>query len=135
MNKKREKYLKYLQSNDWKTKRQHIAEIRKFTCEKCKKIIKVGFHIHHKTYKHLGRELDCELMFLCEDCHNKLHYKKNIQRKTKKSSKRRYITCKHCLNKISYARYIKDILIHCPYCNSYIGRPNKLGKIVQKSND
>lgn len=125
----RQRYEQYLKSPQWQEKRQHIAQLRNHTCQKCKKVVKVGFHIHHKTYKHLGNELDNELMFLCENCHNKLHFQKAVK---KSKSKRKTITCKKCLGKISYSKYMKEFMTHCPYCSAYIGRPNKFGKITQK---
>ena len=115
-------YLAYLKSNKWFQKRQHIASLKNYTCEKCKKVVKSGFHIHHKTYKHLTNEKDNELMFLCETCHKRLHQNKNIN-KYKKSTKKTF-TCKFCLNKISLKKYMDNYLTHCPYCSSYIGRPS-----------
>jgi 5-methylcytosine-specific restriction endonuclease McrA len=114
-------YEEYLQSPAWQSKRHHIAVLRNYTCEKCKKVVKTGFHIHHKTYRHFGDEKDNELMFLCESCHKKLHINKNLQKA--KTRKRKTITCKYCLSKISHKKYIEDFLTHCPYCNRYIGRP------------
>ncbi|MBQ2871601.1 hypothetical protein IJE86_07860 [bacterium] len=121
MSNNKKRYTDYLKSPEWAKKRQHIAVLRKFTCEKCKKVIKTGFHIHHKTYKHFMNERDNELMFLCEDCHNRLHRIRNLKKCSK--SKRKTITCKFCLNKISKDKYMKEALTHCPYCSSYIGRP------------
>lgn len=115
-------YKEYLMSDEWQEKRLHIAKLRKYTCEKCKKIIKSGFHIHHKTYKHFGAEKDHELMFLCRNCHKIVHIKKNI--KKAKSKKSKTITCKYCLSKIPHKKYLESYMTNCPFCSKYIGRPS-----------
>lgn len=126
-NKTKQSYTNYISSKEWNKKRIKIAELRNYTCEKCKKVVKSGFHIHHKTYKHFKHEQDNELMFLCEECHNKLHYKQNI--KSNKKKKNKLVLCPYCLNRFSRERYIENYVNKCPKCSRYIGRPNKYGKL------
>lgn len=70
---KSEEYQAYLNSNEWFIKRMEKAREQHYTCQKCKKVIMHGFHIHHKTYKNFGNEPLSDLMFLCEECHMKVH--------------------------------------------------------------
>lgn len=120
-----EEYKKYIISPKWQKKRVHIAILRKFTCERCKKQVKYGYHIHHKTYKHLGNEKDHELMFLCEECHKIIHIKKNKRKNKAKNKIKKYFICKYCLSKILQKRYITDYMPYCPFCSKYIGRPSQ----------
>ena len=91
----RKEYEEYLKSEQWREKRQHIAEIKKYTCEICKKVILKGFHIHHKTYERFMYELDSDLMFLCEDCHIDIHGKLSKKKKINKK-KKQVKSCKNC---------------------------------------
>ena len=89
-----EKYMEYLQSEEWKKKRIRKALEQNFTCEICGGVFHTGFNIHHKTYKNLGHEPLKDLMFLCENCHMELHRKKDLEKKNK--PKKEYVEC--CAN-------------------------------------
>lgn len=80
----REKYEKYLSSKKWKEIREKIAKNKNYTCEKCQKKIYKGFHIHHLNYNNLGNEKDSDLIFLCKNCHEKIHNRENKNNKTLK---------------------------------------------------
>ena len=69
----KEEYNQYLNGKKWRAKRLQVAKRAKFTCEKCLKVVKKGFHIHHLTYKRFGNEKLSDLVFLCKDCHEELH--------------------------------------------------------------
>lgn len=77
MNKYKIKYEDYLKSKEWKTKREKIAQERNYICEKCKKQIIKGYHIHHINYDNFGNEKESDLMFLCKKCHEKIHHREN----------------------------------------------------------
>lgn len=77
-------YDKYLNSEHWRNLRTKIAYQRNFTCEKCNKKVISKYHIHHLTYDNIGNEKDEDLMFLCENCHNKIHNCKIEKRKVRK---------------------------------------------------
>lgn len=98
MNKKeyRKNYEEYLQSKEWQEKRKHIAELHKYTCQVCGKVVLKGFHIHHKTYAHFKHELDSELMFLCEDCHTNIHIGLQAKKNNAKKPKEERKTCSNC---------------------------------------
>lgn len=94
-------YDKYLLTKHWKNLRLKIAEERKHICEKCNKIIKKGYHIHHLTYERIGNEKSDDLMFLCNNCHNKIHNGK-IE-KYKKSNKNKELNIpKNYINSDNY---------------------------------
>jgi len=39
----------------------------------------VKLHVHHLTYDNLGRELDDDLIVLCNDCHKQVHERTPIE--------------------------------------------------------
>lgn len=82
-------YKNYLQTEHWKNKRIKIAKQRGMKCEKCgKKIYEHEiYHIHHKTYKRIGNELDDDLMLLCPECHSDIHKKLKEEKERKKAEK------------------------------------------------
>lgn len=89
-------YEKYLESEKWKKTRIRIAQQRNYTCEICSKVVYGRFNIHHRTYAHLGNELDDELMFLCENCHTELHIALRAKENNKTKKKEERKTCSNC---------------------------------------
>ena len=85
---KKECYEKYLNSKHWRDLRKNIAYKQSNRCQICYKLIKKGYHIHHLTYDNIGNEKDTDLMFLCENCHNKIHNGKIKQSKVDKVIKK-----------------------------------------------
>lgn len=98
MNKKeyRKIYEDYLKTKEWQEKRKHIAELHKYACQMCGKVVLKGFHIHHKTYAHFKHELDSELMFLCEDCHTNIHIGLQAKKTNAKKPKKERKNCANC---------------------------------------
>lgn len=70
--KNQKEYLSYLDSPEWKAKRQETFLYygkECYTCGKSKKL-----HVHHITYARFKNEdVATDLIPLCEKCHNKLH--------------------------------------------------------------
>lgn len=69
-------YKEYTESPIWKYTSSVIKCMRSYTCERCKKKSNPAhLVVHHKSYKHLGSELqhleDMEL--LCNTCHLEEH--------------------------------------------------------------
>ena len=87
-------YEEYLKSPEWRYKRLLKAGQAKYTCEICGKVVKRGFHVHHKTYRHFMDEPLSDLMFLCEDCHMKLHEKRNKLKEKKNNRVKKCCNCK-----------------------------------------
>lgn len=77
----RERYLKYMQTEHWKTFSSEVKKECKFSCERCWRGIESGdwVAIHHKTYKQPNgksiwyneRREDVEC--LCQPCHEFRH--------------------------------------------------------------
>ena len=69
-------YKHYTESPLWKYVSSVIKTSRHFTCERCgNKFPPTALVVHHKTYEHLGSELDYQedLQLLCKHCHMDVH--------------------------------------------------------------
>ena len=64
----------YLYSDRWKRKRAAVITRDGNRCTRCGADNKT-LHVHHKTYRFIGREPLRDLITLCEDCHRKEHGK------------------------------------------------------------
>lgn len=71
MTEHKEAYLIYLNSPEWKAKREQILKRRGNKCRACKST--ENLHLHHITYARLGFELPKDLVILCKICHEKVH--------------------------------------------------------------
>lgn len=89
-----EEYKEYLKSEEWYSKRMAKAIQMKYTCEICGKVVFQGFHIHHKTYKHIFNEPLSDLQFLCEECHTRLHERRNEQKEKRNNRVKKCCNCK-----------------------------------------
>ena len=66
-------YQDYLQSAHWKDVKQRYYRSKfKKECFICGKK-NLPLHLHHRTYKRLGKEKLNDLILLCENCHHLLH--------------------------------------------------------------
>jgi 5-methylcytosine-specific restriction endonuclease McrA len=66
----------YSQSERWRTLRKKVFARDRYQCQGCLKhqdSCAKPFEVHHKTYDRIGRELLCDLVTLCKDCHTWLH--------------------------------------------------------------
>lgn len=64
-------YENYIHSNAWRSRRKRALRIGHNRCAMCGSTI--SLQVHHLSYKHLGHELDNELVVLCASCHKKVH--------------------------------------------------------------
>lgn len=64
-------YTEYLQSEEWKYKREEVFLSKWKLCQKCWS--DQYLHIHHWTYLRLWKEKMKDLFVLCWSCHKKLH--------------------------------------------------------------
>ena len=62
-------YFAYLDSPEWREKREGILERNGWACEWCMEVN--ATQIHHLTYRRFGRESSLDLLALCADCHRK----------------------------------------------------------------
>lgn len=114
-------YKSYLSTNHWKTLRIKVAERHQYTCLRCSGVFKVGFHIHHNTYKRLGREKLEDLGFYCNRCHSVIHN----DRKNKKNFNRQYINLFSIKMKDFSEEQIQEVL-------EFIDRVAKKDKKIRK---
>jgi hypothetical protein len=63
-------YAEYLNSPEWKQRRQESLRRAKYTCARCGRIKPAAqLHVHHLTYERLGNELPSDLQVVCLVCH------------------------------------------------------------------
>lgn len=67
------KYRAYLESPDWKRRRQKVLKRDQYTCQGC--LTNPAVLVHHLTYEHMGNEFAFELVSMCDACHNRFHEK------------------------------------------------------------
>lgn len=80
MKRDKQKYYQYLQSKQWKQKKEYALEYYGRNCGACGS--KYNIQVHHKTYKNVFNETMEDLMLLCERCHRKEHkgkFKKKVK--------------------------------------------------------
>src|SRR3990167_495604 len=63
-----ETYKTYLQSPEWRARRQQMLARTDLRCDRCA-AIGIGLEVHHLRYEHLGHEPDADLEVLCPPCH------------------------------------------------------------------
>lgn len=126
-------YEEYLKSPEWQYKRLQKARQAKYTCEICGKVVKKGFHIHHKTYEHFKNEPLEDLAFLCEDCHMDLHYDKNAKIHTKgKKQVKESKSCNNCYFSQIITYRLKKEKREVLFCQKYVKECNKLCRAYRK---
>lgn len=67
----RPKYAIYILSKSWRARCYSFMKRYGKVCVACGE--KKNLHVHHMTYRNLGREKDEELAVLCKYCHAELH--------------------------------------------------------------
>lgn len=60
----------YLNSEEWKAKRQMVLQRDNYMCQAC--LDSRATQVHHLTYKHWQKEPLFELISVCEKCHNSI---------------------------------------------------------------
>lgn len=73
---RREDYDTYINSPEWKRKREKVLARDKYLCQAC--LSRAASDVHHLTYKHFKNEPLFELISVCRPCHEKIH---NLERK------------------------------------------------------
>jgi hypothetical protein len=61
-------YQEYLQTPEWKAKREAALKRAWYCCQVCNDN-KTPLHVHHRTYERRGHEQPEDLFVLCESCH------------------------------------------------------------------
>jgi hypothetical protein len=70
----REEYRAYLESPEWRVRRQWKLDEARNRCEVCNSS-EPPIDVHHRTYERLGRERQSDLVVLCRQCHDRFHDK------------------------------------------------------------
>lgn len=71
----RDNYNAYIQSKAWRAKREQYWNSKlPQECYCCGTPRRAGFHLHHRTYKNLGNERLMDLVPVCPECHDFIHY-------------------------------------------------------------
>jgi len=83
----KKEYQEYLNSKEWKDKREERLQIDNYRCVICKS--KYNLQIHHLTYERIKEEnILTDLITLCGKCHQERHKdkveKKEIRKKKHK---------------------------------------------------
>ncbi len=71
-------YSEYLDSPEWKLKRQQVLEVDQGQCLSCKGKAEI---VHHLNYHTVGDEDLGSLVSLCHDCHTRIHEEKDMLKK------------------------------------------------------
>jgi hypothetical protein len=64
-------YNKYLQSTEWRVRRDLVMARAEGVCEGCRS--RPAVQVHHLTYDHVGNEFLWELAAVCNQCHDRAH--------------------------------------------------------------
>jgi 5-methylcytosine-specific restriction endonuclease McrA len=70
-------YQGYLQTDEWRARRQLVFKRAGGICEGCRRA--TATQVDHITYKHAGNEFLWELVAICRDCHERCHDDKRAQ--------------------------------------------------------
>ena len=84
-----EDYLDYIKSDDWKNRKAKYFKKHPKICKACGSTERI--HLHHITYRRLGKEGPRDLVPLCATCHDEVHRvarKKGIGMSTNNWSKK-----------------------------------------------
>jgi 5-methylcytosine-specific restriction endonuclease McrA len=71
----RDRYQEYLQTPQWKEKRDKVLKRDNHTCQGC--LVNRAYTVHHKTYDRVGREMPFDLESICFECHRIIHSRKD----------------------------------------------------------
>ena len=70
-------YHNYLKSKHWKETKDRFFKVKKYRCSIC--FARKDLCVHHKNYQWLGKETSADLTYLCHNCHNELHSRKDLK--------------------------------------------------------
>jgi len=101
---------KYLNSKHWKDFRKKIYDKYNGVCQECGYKFPIEHcHVHHISYKNVGKETDKDVRLLCSDCHNQLHKEKTRYKNMTSVdiNLKAYIDCMNIYQKKDLIRYIE----------------------------
>ena len=83
------RYRKYLETEQWKEKRNEAIERAEGRCQLCN--AESALHVHHRTYERAGNERPMDLTVLCAGCHWRFHHQPKLATTEGKAEKRERI--------------------------------------------
>lgn len=83
-----EEYKEYLNSIEWKNKREQVLKRDKYKCKRCAN--NVNLHVHHGTYARIFKENLDDLFTLCIGCHELYHKENTVSIKSTTSFIKKY---------------------------------------------
>ena len=81
----RQRYQSYLQSDDWKAKRNAVLKAARYRCRRCGA---PANEVHHETYKRIYNESMSDLTALCGKCHKAAHTTKKTSQKQRRTGRK-----------------------------------------------
>ena len=66
-------HREYLSTPRWQDKREAVMKRARHHCEGCGAYLGERGQVHHKTYDHWKNEFLFELIYLCKECHRRIH--------------------------------------------------------------
>lgn len=126
-------YEAYLQSNEWKERRNEYFSKNGCRCSICSSSTKI--QLHHLNYKRLGYEKDSDLISLCAYCHGLLHqYKDQYLDRIGDLAKMWYYPTRNIENANTNGDLINRFIVKYKPQLDYVfnGLPPVLGRIKNK---
>jgi len=65
-------YDEYLRSEHWKKVRKEVLSSAGNRCQRCGSPGRL--QVHHKTYENIGQEHVNDLLAVCRECHERIHF-------------------------------------------------------------
>lgn len=143
-------YKEYLKTKHWRDIKKKYNKKYKYECSCCGSSDK-GLHLHHITYERVGNEQLEDLVYLCKDCHSKIHSIINetkdtsmlqeLRRKRKSKKLGGKGSCKRCIHNSRKGCDVGyDIVSRVHYCrrfaeNDYILSKEEVKQIKNKNKD
>jgi len=71
-------YKKYIDSSDWRKKRERAFELLGRKCNKCGS--ENNLQVHHLNYDNLYHESTCDVEILCTSCHKPADFERMLEK-------------------------------------------------------
>ena len=67
------RYYEYLDSNEWREKREKLRDAASGCCELCDEKINNKGVVHHNNYSNLFNEKEEDWQYICFSCNGEIH--------------------------------------------------------------
>jgi hypothetical protein len=75
---RQQEYREYLSTDHWRELAEETKRLAGYRCQVCNST--EHLQAHHRTYERKGKELQSDLVCLCDSCHNLYHKKNEVSR-------------------------------------------------------